>query len=490
MKLTWLEVLLIAAGGILVAAASGYSLIRAQAAHNKVESPKAAPVRLVMSGSSTMAPLIKAMGRRFQAMHPEVEFNVQTGGSSRALVDVREGKATIGMYGRAMTEAERDVFGIPIARDGVCIVVHQSLRRDPANPQMEFTIVDSGIGMTPVQLAGLFRPFEQADSSTTRQFGGTGLGLSICKRLAQMLGGDITVQSELHSGSRFTLTISTGDLTDVPLLHDAKEVVKPVETAMPVSRPQAIHLDCRVLLAEDGLHNQKVIRFYLEKAGAQVVVADNGRIALEMAMSALAAGQPFDVILMDMQMPEMDGYTATATLRSRGYEGPIIALTAHAMEAERGKCMKAGCTNYVSKPVDKDLLIATVASYPQRLCHEEAGAAATESPAQPQPLRSTMEDDPDLRSYLSSFIADLPRFVSGHETCLADKNLDEIRRLAHQLKGAGGTFGFNLITEAARCVETSIESEPDLTAAVTQLLALIRRVEGYEPAKEMAGAAA
>ncbi|HEV8608381.1 MAG TPA: phosphate ABC transporter substrate-binding protein [Tepidisphaeraceae bacterium] len=131
--MTWLEVLLIAAVGTIVAGASGYFLIHAQAARNVVESGKTTPARLVITGSSTMAPLVKAMGKRFQTMHPELEIDVQTGGSARGLADVREGRATIGMYGRAMTDAERDVFGVPIARDGVCLVVHQS------NPVKELT---------------------------------------------------------------------------------------------------------------------------------------------------------------------------------------------------------------------------------------------------------------------------------------------------------------------------------------------------------------
>jgi PAS domain S-box-containing protein len=262
------------------------------------------------------------------------------------------------------------------SKGGVNVVV--SLRRNQPNSLLELEIVDSGIGMSPEQIAALFQPFQQADTSTTRRFGGTGLGLTICKRLAEVLGGDIAVQSAVGGGSRFSTTVSTGDLTGIPLLEQAHEVVKPVEKPAPITRPQADRLNCRVLLAEDGVHNQKVIKFYLEKAGAQVAIADNGRIAVEMAISALAAGKSFDVILMDMQMPEMDGYTATATLRSKGYEGPIIALTAHAMETERGKCMQSGCSDYLSKPVDKNLLIATVASWAKAFSNGETAEVRAE----------------------------------------------------------------------------------------------------------------
>jgi CheY-like chemotaxis protein len=215
--------------------------------------------------------------------------------------------------------------------------------------------------MSGEQIQALFRPFAQADSSTTRRFGGTGLGLSICKRLAQMLGGDITVQSCPGLGSHFVVTILTGDLNGVPLLREEREVVKARET--PMQTDSMLRLNGRVLLAEDGVHNQRVIAFYLQKAGADVAIADNGQIACDMAAASFAGGKPFDVILMDMQMPVMDGYTAAATLRTRGWTGPIIALTAHAMSHDRAKCIQAGCTDHVAKPIDREFLIETVARH-------------------------------------------------------------------------------------------------------------------------------
>ena len=229
-------------------------------------------------------------------------------------------------------------------------------------PKMQFQVVDSGLGMTAEQISRLFQPFTQADTSTTREYGGTGLGLAISKRLAGELGGDIEVRSTPGEGSTFTLIIRTGPLTGIEFIDKPTETFQP--TALPDDSVAPLEsLDCRVLLAEDGLDNQRLIRTLLEKAGAKIEVVDNGRLACQLALNALDAGNPFDVILMDMQMPVMDGYKATATLREAGYTGPIIALTAHAMSSDREKCLNAGCDDHVIKPVDRRTLISVVGKY-------------------------------------------------------------------------------------------------------------------------------
>ena len=241
-------------------------------------------------------------------------------------------------------------------------------------PKMQFEVIDSGIGMTEEQIAKLFKPFSQADSSTTRKFGGTGLGLMISKRLAEELGGDITVESTLGRGSSFTVTVGTGALQGVKMLDN------PREAQISTSRDKkpnisTTKLDCRVLLAEDGPDNQRLISFLLKKAGAEVAIAENGQNAYNRALAARDEGIPFDVILMDMQMPIMDGYDATSKLREAGYTGPIIALTAHAMSMDRDRCLTAGCDDYAVKPVDQERLISLVNEYTSR--RELQNAAAT-----------------------------------------------------------------------------------------------------------------
>ena len=225
--------------------------------------------------------------------------------------------------------------------------------------RMQFEVIDSGIGITNSQMATLFKPFSQADGSTTRLYGGTGLGLAISKRLANELGGDVTVQSSSGEGSNFTITIATGPVDRSRLIDASSEALLPVE---PRATPNAVDitLSCRVLLVEDGIDNQRLISFVLKKAGAQVVVAENGLIGCDLALSAIDEGAPFDVILMDMQMPVMDGYEATTKLRDAGYDRPIVALTAHAMSGDRDKCLNAGCDDYSTKPINRQELLTLI----------------------------------------------------------------------------------------------------------------------------------
>ena len=244
---------------------------------------------------------------------------------------------------------------------GVRLIVR--LNRQAESPTLEFDVVDTGIGMTEEQLAGLFQPFTQADASTTRRFGGTGLGLTISKRLAEMLGGDIrVVHTRPGQGTCFRIAVLTGPLDHVPMLHDPREAafVRPDTRSAPKDRPVDAALNARILLAEDGPDNQQLIAHILRKAGADVTVVENGRIALHVATAAKEQGGPFDVILMDIQMPEMDGHEATRRLRRQGYTGTIIALTAHALTQDRAACLEAGCDDYASKPIDRMKLIELI----------------------------------------------------------------------------------------------------------------------------------
>lgn len=234
-------------------------------------------------------------------------------------------------------------------------------------PRMVFEVRDTGIGMTPEQTARLFRPFSQVDESTSRRFGGTGLGLAISKRLAGLLGGDISVRSEPGKGSCFTVTIDPGPLDGVPLSRSLAENPAATQAAdRPKKQPlPTLPAGCRILLAEDGPDNQRLFSFLLRRAGADVVIAENGRIACECILgqgpradqTGEAAGKAFDLILMDMQMPEMDGYEAVRRLREAGVTVPIVALTAHAMPEDRERCKAVGCDDYLSKPCDAATLL-------------------------------------------------------------------------------------------------------------------------------------
>ncbi|MHC4899415.1 MAG: response regulator [Planctomycetota bacterium] len=228
-----------------------------------------------------------------------------------------------------------------------------------AEPMLCFSIVDSGIGMTALQIDKLFQPFTQADASTSQRFGGTGLGLSISRQLARVLGGDISVTSRRGLGSVFRLAMPVGSLEGVKMV-DPQGWETSTGTQQEEPPAELPSIDCRILIAEDEPANRHLISHILERAGARVRSVDNGNLAVENALEALAAGTPFDVVLMDMQMPIMDGYEATETLRKLDYHGPIVALTASAMAADRARCLDAGCDDFATKPVNRRRLLGII----------------------------------------------------------------------------------------------------------------------------------
>jgi signal transduction histidine kinase/ActR/RegA family two-component response regulator len=244
----------------------------------------------------------------------------------------------VNLVGNALKFTEKGEVFIEVSRKG----------GDGDVVDLEFAVCDTGIGIPAEKHAAIFDEFAQGDSTTTRRFGGTGLGLAICVRLARLMGGDIEVESEPGRGSIFRLLI---------------RVVLPPETpskpsATVVAEPELPPL--RVLLAEDNRVNQRVATVLLEKRGHSVVVADNGREALD----RLEADGPFDLVLMDVQMPEMGGFEATARIRETEADGdrhlPIVAMTAHALAADRTACLEAGMDGYVSKPVKAEMLFAAI----------------------------------------------------------------------------------------------------------------------------------
>jgi signal transduction histidine kinase/CheY-like chemotaxis protein/HPt (histidine-containing phosphotransfer) domain-containing protein len=397
---------------------------------------------------------------------------------------------------------------------GVRLVVCLLDPPETPNPHIGFEVIDTGVGMKLEQWASIFQPFTQADTSTTRRFGGTGLGLAISKRLAQMLGGDITGTSAVGKGSSFLVRIETGPLQGVRLLDGFSEALR-ATTDQPHNKPAPdIRLSGRILLAEDGIDNQRFIAFVLEKAGVQVTVAEDGQVALDYVQSAQDEGNPFDVILMDMQMPVMDGYEATRRLRERGYTGPIIALTAHAMAEDRRKCLDAGCNDYATKPIDRQKLLATVASWtgcgagvpPARAADTAApqnskvilehplGSSISESKANTTTptafFYSPLAADPDLSELVDVFVQEMPDRINALDAQAKSRDWNQLAQTAHQIKGAAGCYGFGEIMPCAARLEAAAreaQQEQQILSALDELLSLCRRVRsGKPPADEVA----
>jgi CheY-like chemotaxis protein len=253
------------------------------------------------------------------------------------------------LIGNAIKFTEHGEVGLRIAVDS----------RTPPELRLHFVVSDTGVGIAPEKQKLIFDAFSQADGSTARRFGGTGLGLTISSQLVEMMGGTIWVESTLGRGSSFHFTANFGEGKEVvETLPVLRALVMEPDSSVPVTRQGvAIHTKgLRVLLAEDNTVNQKVASRVLEKQGHQVTVASNGREAL----AALDRAH-FDVVLMDVQMPEMDGFETTAVVRDRernsGRHLPIIAMTAHAMQGDRERCIAAGMDHYISKPLNAPELV-------------------------------------------------------------------------------------------------------------------------------------
>ena len=248
---------------------------------------------------------------------------------------------------------------IKFTSDGHVKISARYIENPIGEDQLEVRISDTGIGMTPEQVVKIFDPFVQADNSVTRKFGGTGLGLSISKRIVESLGGEISVSSEIGTGTELSFMINIGDCKSTDRIS-AADYLKENEASKNKAKQQNL-TDLNggtILLVDDGSANRKLINLILTKAGCTVTEAVNGQIGSDLALE-----YKFDLILMDMQMPVMDGYEATRRLRKNGYSNPIMALTANAMTSDRALCEDAGCDDFLAKPVDIDELLQTVSKY-------------------------------------------------------------------------------------------------------------------------------
>ncbi len=311
-------------------------------------------------------------------------------------------------------------------------------------PRLLFEVHDTGIGMDADTIARLFQPFTQADSSTTRRFGGTGLGLSISKHLVERLGGSIEINSHPGTGSTFSFTIRIGEIEDVARVSRPVPNVLPEPRVKDAERAAPSLSGVRILLAEDGEDNRRLLGYVLTAVGANVTMAPDGARAVEMVLAARDGTKPFEVILMDMQMPVLDGYAATRRLREHGCRTPIIALTAHAMSTDRDKCIAAGCDDFCTKPIVRTLFLTTIAKWLD---------GTRRHLIDPKTFERDDSRDPELMALVQMFVDDLSVDVRHMRRALDDGNREELAAVAHRLKGSAGSYGFPTLTTQASVLE-------------------------------------
>jgi|GEM_PF-1192535 len=444
---------------------------------SKLEAERSEPEFAMTSPAAILAEVLSAL-------------NVQAKGKSIELVAAAEGpiprqfrtdpirlrQILFNLIGNAIKFTNKGTIGVKLGLES---------SGGSAQGHLVFEVRDQGIGMTAEQLAHLFTPFYQADSSHTRVFGGTGLGLYISQRLAESLGGEILVESRVRVGSCFRLRLPTTlDASDE--LFDTHDDL----FAVIGSRASAVELPVgplfgRILLVEDSRDNQRVVSYYLERLGLAIEIAENGRTAVEMATA-----RPYELILMDMQMPELDGYAATRRLRDQGYSQPIIALTAHALSGDAEKCLAAGCDDYLRKPVEWERLSSVLYRYldlqaedrkPEREQKEASPDGRLPSTVgEDPPLVSDFAGDPGFMVLIRDYVDDLAIRIREFRQNFADRHLEVLRGLAHNLKGSGGMYGYSELSEIAGLLEDAVRENRDtdlIGALVDEVVGVIGRIE-------------
>lgn len=376
---------------------------------------------------------------------------------------------------------------------------------DRATQQLHIAVIDTGIGMNDKQLACIFEEFTQADSSITRRFGGTGLGLSISRKLAEAMGGSISVTSVPDTGSTFLITLPTGELDGINFLSP-EVLTADFDQIEQLATQRWIFPSANVLVADDALENRELLKIVLSDLGIGVTLAENGQEAIDKV-----ASMAFDLVLMDIQMPVMDGFQAVAAMRERGERLPVMALTANAMKGYEQRIINAGFSHYQTKPIDIDALtelLAVILNGKKSNLLNEAQAHSqnlptstmqpttggntqpfNESVVKAVPGRSTQAIDTPICSTLT---ASNPRLVPIVEQFLPrlDEQLlviqkamnaydwAELKNLAHWLKGSGGTVGFDCLRAPAERLESAANAEKDqaVREAFSDILELRKRL--------------
>ncbi|MDP8990154.1 MAG: response regulator, partial [Acidobacteriota bacterium] len=330
--------------------------------------------------------------------------------------------------------------------------------------QMCITVSDTGTGIEADKLTAIFEKFTQADGSITRKYGGTGLGLAITKRLVEMQGGQVLVESKVGKGSTFTLLLPWEPVIEVTAPHSAPSAAQ--------QRAEVVPARTRVLVVEDNLVNQKVVLAILRKKGFQIDVANDGREALS---KLEAAADPYDIVLMDVQMPVLDGLETTRIIRKnrRWDRLPIVAMTAHAMNGDRERCLQAGMNSYVSKPVQPAHLISLI----EKLLQE--WAAAPQPPA-PVTAHLVLEHSAMAQDLLELFLQLAPERLRQMETAAGQSDGSTLAAEARKIADAASQFASRAVADCAQRLELAA-ANGNFAKAAEELATLRREIQELSP---------
>jgi PAS domain S-box-containing protein len=373
----------------------------------------------------------------------------------REMVAVRAAEKGLALVCEVAPEVPGDLIGDPTRLRQVLLNLlgnaikftesgEVALRVTPASSTspagtLRFAISDTGIGIPGEKLGAVFEQFTQADSSTTRKYGGSGLGLTISKRLVELMGGRLWVESGVGQGSEFSFS--------VPLAlweGGMRRAVDSVGTG-----PEPALLPLNILLVEDSPDNRTIIVAYLQHTPYRITIAENGAIAVD----KFTAGH-YDLVLMDRQMPVMDGLTATRSIRTWEQDNqrvptPIIALTASALMGDREKCLAAGCTAFLTKPIKQAVLLQAI---------REHCAASSEPQPSSEHDAIVVRVDPLLANLIPGFLHHRREDVIAMRVALADGDFSTLGRLGHGMRGSGGGYGFQAITDIGKGLELAAKS--------------------------------
>ncbi len=384
-------------------------------------------------------------------------------------------------------------------------------------PYIRFDVEDTGIGIPAHKQELIFEEFMQVDGSSTRRYSGTGLGLPITRQLAHLLSGELSLTSEEGKGSVFSLTIPAGvDVKSQPLFNKYDFVNK---LSQDMDIPEQAEFSGRVLVAEDSLTNQMLIKLLLEKMGLQVTIAEDGKEAVDKALN-----QPFELIFMDIQMPNMNGYEATKILRRKGLKTAIVALTAYVMKGDDEKCIAAGCSDYMAKPIDRKQLLQIIRKYlpsestapAERIdslksrVDELGQLCSSEKSPEVQPTKSAdarkkesiidwasivevCGDEDVIKDIVEIFLEDGPLCIESIADAIKVKKPADIQLYAHKLKGAASHVSATRLSQTAYHLECAARKKDmaaaallfeDVQAEFKKVASFLSRADWIEIAKQ------